>query len=674
MRRMMADKASLVPESISLPPAAPVLVHDLSIFSLLPILRAVLRNGNTHVFFRNSSKLGLQAANLLHRLSVLKKPVSHLTNGMICPIDDSEHSREFVMRTSLYTALTPLARHVNELVDRYMPQSDQFYRHLLCANILKRLAAEMHVQEHLIAYASRLEDAWGCSSTVILSAERIKQRDTRLRGEHKTTTGKLTVQFVPSNVLLFRAIAHCLRMAAYLLSSKRRGDLNEHEKMIGTAAVWGVDTSRMNDFFWCQYTGINPRRLRYLFERPDVSPTVSEAVSEARERGISSVYLNESGRAETNDVCLPPDLSARTALRTVALVLRSYFLASRADKLSRLVLLHLAQEELVHVFKSSQFQALDLGVLWHYHEGGPDNNTGAIHLAGGIRFATHFSCNDSPREEQLKTQHIYFPWGLHDAKIFVDSGSISSHMLLAGCAVHEERSQDASRELARETVASLHQRGAKYILALFDNATPTPNVYRFFLQWIIEDPSLGILLKPKKIQWREMYPGFEDLFAQAFSTDRVHAFDTVMWPADVALAADFAIGHTGISATVVSALAGARVLNLEYDGLDREPLTQYATLHSLGPNRCVFRDHETLKNAVLDYFQDRSSNPQLGDISPVLDHFDPFRDGKASRRIGEYVEWYLEGVDRGVSRETALKRATHNYADKWGADKVVRGL
>ena len=68
------------------------------------------------------------------------------------------------------------------------------------------------------------------------------------------------------------------------------------------------------------------------------------------------------------------------------------------------------------------------------------------------------------------------------------------------------------------------------------------------------------------------------------------------------------------------------------------------------------------------------SNPELGNITPVLDLFDPFRDGESSARIGEYVKWYLDGIDSGSCRDRALKQATRNYADKWGEDKVVRGI
>ncbi|PIQ96716.1 MAG: hypothetical protein COV67_08050, partial [Nitrospinae bacterium CG11_big_fil_rev_8_21_14_0_20_56_8] len=115
-------------------------------------------------------------------------------------------------------------------------------------------------------------------------------------------------------------------------------------------------------------------------------------------------------------------------------------------------------------------------------------------------------------------------------------------------------------------------------------------------------------------------------------------------------------------------------LFLDYEKIDQEPMSAYGVFHSLGPNRCVFYSEASLKKAIQEYIQDPGSNPELGDASPVLDSLDPFRDGQAGRRMGEYMEWYLQGLDQSLDRETALRQASRNYADKWGEDKVVRGL
>ena len=55
---------------------------------------------------------------------------------------------------------------------------------------------------------------------------------------------------------------------------------------------------------------------------------------------------------------------------------------------------------------------------------------------------------------------------------------------------------------------------------------------------------------------------------------------------------------------------------------------------------------------------------------PLLQEIDPFRDGLAGQRIGQYLRCYLEGWDDGQDRDTALARADLRYAEEWGAGKV----
>tara|TARA_B100000959_G_C14836753_1_gene564241 strand:- start:177 stop:1004 length:828 start_codon:yes stop_codon:yes gene_type:complete len=275
----------------------------------------------------------------------------------------------------------------------------------------------------------------------------------------------------------------------------------------------------------------------------------------------------------------------------------------------------------------------------------------------------------------MRTPHVYFLWGEHDARICIDANSISPHLLLAGCAMSEMRYSGQQRKVAQSASLNLRQSGAKFVIVIFDNSTLSSKFYRFFLQWVLDDPNLGLLVKPKKKNISDHYSGMHQLFENALATGRTHIFDTSMWPANVSIAADFAIGHSTLSTPVVAALSGVRTIYLDYARLDQQSTTKsYTALHSLGPRRCVFYEHESIRDAITDYYKDPSSNPNLGDATPVLDQFDPFRDGRATQRIGEYVQWYLNSVDQGTVREDALDIATRNYADKWGADKVVRGL
>jgi hypothetical protein len=64
--------------------------------------------------------------------------------------------------------------------------------------------------------------------------------------------------------------------------------------------------------------------------------------------------------------------------------------------------------------------------------------------------------------------------------------------------------------------------------------------------------------------------------------------------------------------------------------------------------------------------------PGFGDWSPIIDEFDPFRDGKAAHRMGTYLHWLIQGYEKGQDREVILADAAEKYCKRWGRDKVVQ--
>jgi hypothetical protein len=184
-----------------------------------------------------------------------------------------------------------------------------------------------------------------------------------------------------------------------------------------------------------------------------------------------------------------------------------------------------------------------------------------------------------------------------------------------------------------------------------------------------------LLIKCKAGNWIER-AGVNQagLVDKAIKTSRIYSLDSSASPADAGRVSDFSVGIGNMSSVVVAALKGAKVFYLDYERLDESNQKPYCTLHSLGPKRCVFYNPESLKQAVLEYTDNSETNPYLGDASPILEKLDPFRDGKANMRIGNYINWYLEGIDQGWDRFKALDIATRKYADQWGREYVIKGI
>jgi len=61
----------------------------------------------------------------------------------------------------------------------------------------------------------------------------------------------------------------------------------------------------------------------------------------------------------------------------------------------------------------------------------------------------------------------------------------------------------------------------------------------------------------------------------------------------------------------------------------------------------------------------------FGDWSSIIDELDPFRDGKAAYRIGDYLHWLIQGFDQGLDRGVIMKNAAEKYRKRWGDDKVI---
>jgi hypothetical protein len=133
------------------------------------------------------------------------------------------------------------------------------------------------------------------------------------------------------------------------------------------------------------------------------------------------------------------------------------------------------------------------------------------------------------------------------------------------------------------------------------------------------------------------------------------------------LASDVSIaGHIyGGTAGFESALAGVPTLILDQEGW---PVSK---LYDLGLGKVVFNDWDSLWDTCKDYFNSNCKIDGFGNWSPLLNEWDPFRDGRAAERIGNYLHWMIEDFKQGVPRERILTNAAERYCEKWGYDKIT---
>lgn len=240
----------------------------------------------------------------------------------------------------------------------------------------------------------------------------------------------------------------------------------------------------------------------------------------------------------------------------------------------------------------------------------------------------------------------------------------------------------------RAPAARLRERlvaaGARFIVCFFDENSSDdrlsiiPNeravaVHRELLSRLLAEPDLGLILKPGFPRtFRARMSPISDLLEAALATGRLVIVEasgghkTDAYPAETAVAADLAVGLLlSGTAALESWLAGAPTVFLDLEGLKDDPVYEY------GRGTLVFESVPALMDAAARWRQDADSVPGFGDLERWAEGKDPFRDGRASERIGRYVAELLGALDDGASPADAITRADDAHRRDWGAEAVI---
>ena len=225
----------------------------------------------------------------------------------------------------------------------------------------------------------------------------------------------------------------------------------------------------------------------------------------------------------------------------------------------------------------------------------------------------------------------------------------------------------------------LIESGVKFIIALFDTGHGNPLERNFstsdmevfygrFLNWVLEDSSIGLVIKSKKPYILETLPNIQTVLVEAESTGRCIrlANEFGRLPSDASRIAHMAVGASTSSAVTEAVILGSKGIHY----CDKFP--QRHEYYIWGYEKLVFTDIDRMVDALKRYKDNPDSNPELGDWTSYLDLLDPFRDGCASERMGTYIRWCLDGFDVGLNREDVIKQANRKYVATWGDDKVIK--
>ena len=302
---------------------------------------------------------------------------------------------------------------------------------------------------------------------------------------------------------------------------------------------------------------------------------------------------------------------------------------------------------------------------------------------GGINALWQLSCEEIPSNELTIFADIMFGFSSSHALTEENNGSkIRYHIATGYTGDYRFPLLKSKAEIVRK---KLLEKGAKRIITYFDeNSTEeerwsignstTCKSYSFFLEKVLAEPWLGVIFKPKKPQTllKRLKP-IDELFKKAIATGRCHVFmaeASGIPPAIAALASDIAIHGSAVSATAGSeaALTGTPTLLIDPDNW------QMSQFYQLGKEKVIFQSYNILWDTLLEHWKLQQGIPGLGDWSQLLDELDPFRDGKAAERMGNYLNWMIQGFEEGLDKEFIMADAAERYSLQWGADKITTNI
>jgi hypothetical protein len=279
---------------------------------------------------------------------------------------------------------------------------------------------------------------------------------------------------------------------------------------------------------------------------------------------------------------------------------------------------------------------------------------------------------------------IIFSFSKFGADIEKQSGSKSKYKIIIGYP------KDYAGELLKDEATKLRKKlkshGAeKIVFAIDENSVSDSRWhtghelqrenYSYILEKVLSTPWLGVIFKPKHPKNLRERLGDEvsQLLSKAEETGRCFVYKgsgrhtTSAPPVIAGLSCDVAIhGHLNAgTAGLECALQGIPTILIDREGSPKNKL------YELPQGKVIFKSWEESIDAVMEHFSKPQGTDGFGDWSSIIDDLDPFRDGRAAYRMGTYLNWLIQGYEKGLSKEVIMENAAKKYRDEWGSDKVI---
>lgn len=440
----------------------------------------------------------------------------------------------------------------------------------------------------------------------------------------------------------------------------------------------GLDTKTRSDLFWYYQSNIEPQKVFIILDsinRLHVPPT-KELFSQIESLNMKWIYIhknllfkikNRIGKTIKIDRCNVSYNLPRLKLRIKSIFNIWIFITAK----ELLVDIHIWIKLYTYLnikicfdIGAQTTEAIAQAIALDFVEG----------IRVGVQRSTISLLQYLPFLRD-NANHIFFTWGKEVNK-HKGTSKIIKNLIISGFPFdyyfHNVLLSSKIKDQLKRKIDNKN-----FVVALFDNVftndiymseNMVSTFYRIFLEWMIEDEDIIIISKEKKPMSIEKIKGLDNIISQANKTGRFIRLDDVLgrFPVDASYMADIVIGVGISSAVTESIIAGKRGIHCDL------PKQHFHYFYKWGCDNIIFDDINRMMSAMKRYKSNRNSVPRLGDWSEYINEVDPFRDGRASERIGTYLRWCLEGFVANKRRDDVVNQANDKYALQWGSDKVMQ--
>ncbi|MFQ5786440.1 MAG: hypothetical protein ACE5H1_00515, partial [Thermodesulfobacteriota bacterium] len=450
------------------------------------------------------------------------------------------------------------------------------------------------------------------------------------------------------------------------------------------------DLKERSDFFWLIRANISGSNVLICFNNSPNEPTFVRLKNNNLRFVIAKNSTVDSNTRDFNmPLWNPTPLYKNTRKKYIKVLIKCYLLCGLLPLVNKLGLFYFVGMAYFidnFAYWYDFFHSNKIKINVNQNDIGKDTipMNQAMEENDGVSISYQWSdTDDMPSIMFSRSSNVHFSFGPAYRHPLEEDHSQLDYLIYCGY-ITDHAFQEVKKD-AYKLRKKILNNGAKFIICFFDENSSddrmsvitnetSARVHKFFIEKLLEDETIGLILKPGfPNTFYQRMSSINNLIEKAIKTGRCIIIDrgsdlkTDTYPTEAAQAADVCVGLL-LSGTVIleSYLSGTTAGFLDLEKLYSNPIYQW------GKGKVVFDNLDALFSGVQKYRESPESIPGFGDLSSWVKDKTPFKDGDASLRIGQYINWLFEKFKEGETRERAMGYANQKYAEFWGEENVVR--